>query len=147
MKKTILLFFVIGLILSVAGCPSPGKTRKKMPRLFTSNFVMETGADPSFIISEDFNRDGEVDLIVTNSGHNTLSYFKGKGDGTFKDQIIMRTGEDPICVVAADFNNNGYLDLAVLNYRDQTISLYFNSRFGNFKKTNILLKPGKFPLI
>ena len=51
MKKTIFLLFIISLILSIAGCPSPGKTRKKMPPLFTSNFVMETGADPSFIIS------------------------------------------------------------------------------------------------
>jgi hypothetical protein len=58
MKKTIFLIFIISLILSVAGCPSPGKIGKKMPRLFTSNFVMKTGADPSFIISEDFNRDG-----------------------------------------------------------------------------------------
>jgi len=84
--------------------------------------------------------------VVTNSGDNTLSYFKGRGDGTFKDQIIMKTGEDPICVVTADFNNNGYLDLAVLNYRDQTISIYFNSRFGNFRKTKIILKPGKIPI-
>jgi len=146
MNKAISYFFVVILVSSIAGCPNPGKVRKKMPRLFTSNFVMETGAEPSFMITEDFNRDGKKDLVVTNSGDNTLSYFKGRGDGTFKDQIIMRTGEDPICVVAADFNNNGYLDLAVLNYRDQTITLYFNSRFGNFKKTNILLKPGKIPI-
>jgi hypothetical protein len=98
------------------------------------------------MISEDFNRDGEIDLVVTNSGDNTLSYFKGNGDGTFKSQIIMNTGEDPICVVTSDFNNNGYLDLAVLNYRDQTINIYFNSRFGNFKKTGITLRPGKIPI-
>ena len=146
MKRTISFFFFIILAWTIAGCPNPGKIRKKMPRLFTSNFVMETGAEPSFIIVEDFNRDGEMDLVVTNSGDNTLSYFKGRGDGTFKDQIIMKTGEDPICVVTADFNNNGYLDLAVLNYRDQTINIYFNSRFGNFKKTKITLKPGKIPI-
>jgi hypothetical protein len=139
-------FFVVILAWSVAGCPSPGKVRKKMPRLFTTSFAIETGAEPSFMIAEDLNRDGEKDLVVTNSGDNTLSYFKGKGDGTFKDQITIRTGADPICVVAADFNNNGYLDLAVLNYRDQTINIFFNSRFGNFKKTKITLSPGKIPI-
>jgi hypothetical protein len=76
---------------------------------------MDTGAEPSFIVVKDFNLDGELDLVVTNSGDNTLSYFKGRGDGTFKDQIIMKTGEDPICVVTADFNNDKYPDLAVLN--------------------------------
>ena len=146
MNKKISFLFVVILAWSVAGCPSADKVRKKMPRLFASNFAMETGAEPSFMIVEDFNRDGEKDLVVTNSGDNTLSYFKGKGDGTFKDQIIIRTGEDPICVTAVDFNNNGYLDLAVLNYRDQTISIFFNSRFGNFKKTKILLRPGKIPI-
>ena len=139
------LFFVF-LVWSITGCPSLGKVRTKMPRLFTTSFTMQTGAEPSFMIAEDFNRDGEKDLVVTNSGGNTLSYFKGKGDGTFKDQIIIQTGEDPICVVAADFNNNGYLDLAVLNYRDQTINIFFNSRYGNFKKTKITLKPGKIPI-
>ncbi|SVB81191.1 uncharacterized protein METZ01_LOCUS234045, partial [marine metagenome] len=146
MKKIIFHAIFIILACAIAGCPSPGKPRKKMPRLFTSNFVMETGAEPSFMISEDFNRDGEIDLVATNSGDNTLSYFKGNGDGTFKDQIIMKTGEDPICVVTADFNNNGYLDLAVLNYRDQTINIFFNSRFGNFKRKGITLKPGKIPI-
>ncbi len=146
MKKIIFYIIFIVLIWVIVGCPSPGKVRKKMPRLFASNFVMETGAEPSFMISEDFNRDGEIDLVVTNSGDNTLSYFKGNGDGTFKDQIIMKTGEDPICVVTADFNNNGYLDLAVLNYRDQTINIFFNSRFGNFKRKGITLKPGKIPI-
>ena len=27
----------------------------------------------------------KLDLVVTNSGDNTLSYFKGRGDGTFKE--------------------------------------------------------------
>jgi len=146
MKKTIYSFFFVFLAWAIVGCPNSGKIRKKMPRLFTINFVMETGAEPSFMISDDFNRDGEIDLVVTNSGDNTLSYFKGNGDGTFKSQIIMKTGEDPICVVTSDFNNNGYLDLAVLNYRDQTINIYFNSRFGTFKKTGITLRPGKIPI-
>lgn len=146
MKKTIVPFFIFVLAFAIIGCPNSVKNRKKMPRLFTTNFTMETGAEPSFMIAEDFNRDGEIDLVVTNSGDNSLSYFKGRGDGTFKDQIVMKTGEDPICVVSADFNNNGYLDLAVLNYRDQSINIYFNSRFGNFRKTRMTLKPGKIPI-
>ena len=147
MKKNTSFLLLVFLGWTIAGCPSPDKIiKKKMPRLFTINFTLETGAEPSFMNAEDFNRDGKMDLVVTNSGDNTLSYFKGKGDGTFKDQIIMKTGEDPICVVASDFNNNGYLDLAVLNYRDQTILIYFNSRFGNFRKAKITLKPGKIPI-
>ena len=134
MKK--ILFSILPLILvwAMVGCPSPGKTREKLTPLFRINFAMNTGAEPSFMIAEDFNLDGELDLVVTNSGDNTLSYFKGRGDGTFKDQIILETGEDPICVVTADFNNDEYPDLAVLNYRDQSIYIYLNLRFGKFRK-------------
>ena len=49
MKKNIYSFFFVVLAWSIAGCPDSGKIRKKMPRLFTINFVMETGAEPSFM--------------------------------------------------------------------------------------------------
>lgn len=146
MKNTILSFFLFVLVCVMAGCPSSGKARKKMPPLFRINFVLDTGAQPSFMITEDFNLDGKLDLMVANSGDDTLSYFKGKGDGTFKNQIILRTGEDPICIVTGDFNQDDYPDLAVLTYRDQSIHIYINSRYGSFKRTGVVLKPGKIPI-
>ena len=146
MKKTVFSILLLILAWALVGCPSSGKARKKMPPLFRVNFAMDTGAEPSFMITEDFNLDGKLDLVVTNSGDNTLSYFKGRGDGTFKNQIIMKTGKDPICVVTADFNSDKYLDLAVLNYRDQSIYIYLNLRYGKFKKIGGHLKPGKIPI-
>ena len=146
MKKTVYSILLLILTWAMVGCPGSDKVRKKMPPLFRINFAMDTGAEPSFMITEDFNLDGKLDLVVANSGDNTLSYFKGRGDGTFKNQIIMKTGEDPICIVTADFNNDKYLDLAVLNYRDQSIYIYLNLRFGKFKKIGGHLKPGKIPI-
>jgi len=141
MKKVFSVLILIPLLL---GCPP--KRREPMPMMFIVGFSMETGAEPSFLITEDFNQDGNLDLVVTNSGDNTFSYFKGVGDGTFENQLVFKTGQDPICIVAGYFNGDGYLDLAVLNYADQTINVYLNSQGGSFKHTGEFIKPGKIPI-
>ena len=86
--------------------------------------VLETGKEPSYIITDDFSGDGNLDLISTNSGDDTLSYFKGKGDGTFDDQIILRTGDNPICVGGADFNGDGRMDIAVVLYQKKILEVF-----------------------
>lgn len=144
MKKYCILIVLL-LIAALAGCPPP-KTGPKIPRLFSIGYAMETGLAPSFLIAADFSRDHKLDLVVTNSGDHTFSFYKGNGDGTFRDQLVYKTGQEPICIVAADFNADGYLDLAELNYADQNIQIFMNTRLGGFKNTGILLKPGKIPI-
>lgn len=144
MKKyySIIAFLMVFVLL---GCPPP-KARKKMPRIFALSYSMDTGKEPSFLITDDFNRDKVPDLVVTNTGGDSFSFFKGMGDGTFRDQLVYRTGRDPICLVSGDFNEDGYTDIAVLNYADQTIQIFLNTRLGSFQKTSQVLKPGKIPL-
>ncbi len=129
----------------LAGCPQP-KTMKRMPPLFFLGFALDTGLEPSFLITDDFNRDKKLDLIVANSGDHSFSYFKGNGDGTFQDQRVFKTGHDPICIVGSDLNKDGYLDLAVLNYQDQNIQIFLNTRLGSFQRIKTELKPGKIPI-
>ncbi len=146
MRKGLFASALIFLCLTLVGCPPGNFQKKKMPPLFFIGYTMDTGPEPSFLISEDFNNDGKLDLVVTNSGGHSFSLFKGKGDGTFKDQLVFKTGQDPICVVAADFNNDGYLDVAVLDYADQDIQVYLNTQFGSFLNTGKIIKPGKIPV-
>ena len=110
-----------------------------MPRLFYVGSVMDSGKEPSFIVTEDFNEDGNLDLISVNTGDDTFSFFNGIGDGTFQEQILFKTGHNPICVTYGRFNGDKHLDLAVLNYADQTIHIYLNTGNGSFKNTGKLL--------
>lgn len=137
----------VGLLLALflLGCPQP-KVQKKMPPLFVLSFTIETGKEPSFLITDDFGRDGKLDLVVVNSGDKSFSYFKGNGDGTFKDQKVFSTGRDPICVVSADFNKDGYQDLAILDYADQNIEVFLNTRLGSFQKIKGKINAGKIPI-
>ncbi len=117
-----------------------------MPRIFALSNTLETGVEPSFLIADDFNRDNISDLVVVNSGGHSFSFFKGDGDGNFKDQLVYNTGRDPICLVSGDFDDDGYTDISVLNYADQTVQVFLNTKMGSFQKTKQTLKPGKIPI-
>lgn len=142
-KHYFFIFFIIGFSLA---CSKPSEPEKKFPPLFLWSGEFPVGKEPSFLITEDFDKDGNLDLVVTNSAEHTFSYLKGNSDGTFQDAVTYKAGMDPICVVAADFNRDGYLDLAVLNYGDQNIHIFMNTRTGGFRNTGTLIKPGKIPI-
>jgi hypothetical protein len=70
------------------------------------------------ITTGDFNRDGKLDLAVSNSGSvggptQTVSIFLGNGDGTLQTKNDFPIDPNGIVVIAGDFNNDGNPDLAV----------------------------------
>jgi len=67
----------------------------------------------------DYDRDGDVDLYVTNVGPNVL--YRNEGNGTFTDVTDRAgVGDDGWGSSAAfvDYDNDGKLDLFVVNYID-----------------------------
>lgn len=92
------------------------------------------------IISADFDGDGFVDLIASNTGVNyegtTVSRFRNNGDGTFAPGQQFQCGSGPVGLAAADFDGDGNLDLAVANWgffgAGNTVSLLLNNGDGSF---------------
>lgn len=117
-----------------------------MAPLFRITAVLDTGKEPSFLVTDDFDIDGNLDLVVLNSAQHTMSVYMGRGDGSFKDQVQYKTGADPICLAVADFNNDGFKDIAELNYQDQNIQIFLNTGRGGFKNSGKVIKPGKIPI-
>ena len=75
------------------------------------------------VAAGDYDRDGFVDLYVTNFGQNAMLH--NDGDGTFSDATVATgTGEERWSSPAAflDFDGDGWLDLFVGNYVDSTIA-------------------------
>lgn len=74
----------------------------------TGNFVS------SFLITRDFNGDGNLDLASCGGGK--VSILLGNGDGTFQSHVDYPVGgSDDGWVTTGDFNGDGKLDLAVSN--------------------------------
>lgn len=146
-NKIVARFFFLALVVFPWACAKQqSQPQKNSAPLFTLTSVYDAGQEPSFLIAEDFDKDGNLDLVVTNSAAHTFSFYKGNPDGSFHDQVVYKTGGDPLVVVAADFNRDGFPDLAELNYIDQNVQIFLNTRNGGFRNAGHLLTPGKIPV-
>jgi hypothetical protein len=89
------------------------------------------GIGPRCVAVGDFNRDGNLDLVVANFGSNTISILLGNGDGTFQSAINVET-LSPAFVTVGDFNRDGKQDLAVANASSNTVSILLGIGNGAF---------------
>jgi hypothetical protein len=102
------------------------------------------GHNPSSVVVADFNGDGFLDLAIANQGDNSISLFKGNGDGTFtqfpaspfKLPLAGTTAEtSPVAMGSANFRNttisttNGSpeVDLAIVNEGSNNVTILLSS--------------------
>jgi len=91
------------------------------------------------------NHDGFPDILVCNSGSDTLSYFEAIGDGTFKQPFTMNTGREPVALEVGDFDGDGIPDIAISNYGDGEISIVLGQKDGVFRQ-KASVKVGRLPI-
>jgi hypothetical protein len=78
-----------------------------------ADYVSGSWTNPQSAAVGDFNGDGKLDLVMGNSGSNTVSVLLGNGDGTFGTAANYTTPGTTNSVAVADFNRDGKLDLEV----------------------------------
>ncbi len=96
---------------------------------------LTTGTDPSSLALADINRDGKPDLIVANSGSDSVgSVFLGKGNGTFTATagLQLTAGSGPFAVAVADLNGDGLPDLIVTDGGAGMVSVFNGNGNGTF---------------
>lgn len=83
----------------------------------------------------DFNNDGNLDLVTANLGTNTISIFRGNGDGTFQPDLLLEAGTYAAFLGVGDFDKDGDTDLVISNWtkRDVT-SVFLNRGGGDFSR-------------
>lgn len=103
---------------------------------------------PTWIIAEDLDGDGNVDLAASNAGlagflHEFppgVSVFKGNGDGTFQAGAFYFAGRgfDGTYVAAGDFNGDHKPDLVDVNSDGQAVITLLNTGVASFSPTTPL---------
>jgi hypothetical protein len=103
---------------------------------FSTSF--NVGTDPSSLAVGDFDRDGHVDLVVSNKTSSNLSVLinaDGMGNFTVKNFSVTAT---PAAVAVGDFNGDGRLDIVTANFNPGAILLLLGDGAGGFSQpTNV----------
>jgi hypothetical protein len=102
-----------------------------------------TGADVYGIAVADMNRDGKPDILaggdVTDGDPaNGVSYFRGRGDGTFKQRKKITDLGGPEGIVTGDFDGDKIRDFATAEYESNSVGIYHGKKSGGFKRTQKL---------
>jgi Flp pilus assembly secretin CpaC len=109
----------------------------------SSTSPLAVGNNPRSVVVADFNGDGFLDIAVANQGDNSISLFRGHGDGTFTEfpgspfKLTNTTAISeiaPVAMVSGNFrnrnnniNNAPEVDLAIVNQGSNNISILFSS--------------------
>jgi hypothetical protein len=102
------------------------------PPTFAAKQDFATGANPASVAVGDLNGDGKLDLVIANSGANTVSVLlnttaPGAATLTFAAHQDFPTGANPQSVAVGDLNGDGKLDLVVANFIASTVSVLLNT--------------------
>ena len=85
-----------------------------------TNFPIASIQELQKVATEDFNKDGNLDLAFASSGSNSVSIALGDGTGQFGTASYFNTNfEDSLrtnSVAVGDFNKDGNSDLVTANY-------------------------------
>jgi len=101
-------------------------------QLFLPPACFDVGLGARYLISADFNNDGDLDIATSDWYGGTASVILGNGDGTFNTAHTYNVGTDPQSICTADFNSDGFLDLATANPFSNDISLLYGLGNGQF---------------
>lgn len=106
---------------------------------------LHPGQYPVAVAIADFDQDGHADLAIANNGFQfitntwipgTLTYYRGKGNGTFHSPQTVPVWDKPESLEAADMNGDGAPDLVVGHggYERNLVSILLSNPEGGFHR-------------
>ena len=101
--------------------------------------LLEYSYGPRSIAAGHFNNDTQLDVVVANEIHNSITIYLGNDDGIITKKMIYSTGaySRPYMVAVADFNKDSFIDIAVANFDSNSISIFLG--YGNGLFSNPLI--------
>ena len=135
--------------------PSSPPARGK-PVYFGPPGGLYLSAFPYSIVSADFYGDDRStgrgpDIAVSNLASDTITIFKGLGDGNFVKTADLKTDSGPVSLIAGDFTGGarstggGHIDLAVACWFGDVVDVFRGDGHGHFPGKPIKIPVGSSP--
>ncbi|RMF86141.1 MAG: VCBS repeat-containing protein [Nitrospinota bacterium] len=112
---------------------------------FQAQAAVTVGTEPHALTGADLDRDGALDLIVSNKGSRTLSLLFNDGKGDFAHMTTLEVGDAPHGIGVADLDGDGDQDLAITNISAHTVTLVINRGKRRFEKGKVIPVHARFP--
>lgn len=100
------------------------------PNSFAPKMNIGASSQPYSVSTGDLDGDGRPDIIVANTGSNTISVFLNTstpGNISFAPKKDLVTGNSPHHICVVDVSGDGKPDLVVTNYADNSVSIFINT--------------------
>jgi hypothetical protein len=78
---------------------------------FTGNQEIGVGTNPTAVVVDDVDGDGDLDVVSSCHGNNTVSVRSNSGLGHFSGTQNVKVGVGPSTVVLGDLDSDGDLDM------------------------------------
>jgi hypothetical protein len=98
----------------------------------TFQSAIDSQVAPGALAVGDFNRDGHLDLAITDFNTDTVSILLGNGDGSFTAGQSFTTASPTAEIETADLNSDGKLDLVMASTGAGTVSIFLGNGDGTF---------------
>lgn len=92
---------------------------------FVARTLLDVGGASIGIVLDDFDGDGDLDLVSANRSKNTVDVLRGDGAGAFDGSASYPAGAAPQSMTVADLNGDQRPDI-VLGYNNETIAYLLN---------------------
>ena len=105
---------------------------------FSVSYPISTASAPATVATDDFNRDGNLDLAVTEIPGRGLSVYLGVGDGTFGAETLYPM-DASIMVTTGDLDGDGAVDLIRPNIWAPTgMTILMGNGDGTFQMPSVI---------
>ncbi len=94
--------------------------------------LIPAGDEPAGLASADFDHDGHVDLVVSNSFSHDVSVFRGDGAGSFQPLASPALSAAGGAIESGDVSGDGFPDLAVALPSSNAIAVLLGNGAGAF---------------
>lgn len=112
---------------------------------FGSSNIVPSSNSANDIKTADFNKDGNLDLVVALFNRQSIGIFLGNGQGSFGTETRYPTDIGPAALALGDFNSDGNIDIATANRNTNNVSILLGDGQGKFSlPTNFAA--GSWPL-